>query len=456
MVKTRDLPESIKPSLINKFLSNEQEQFSRSAITREQIQEFMKLYFVDKDIFGIGRDRIFTYLKSKEGLKFKYTFRQVNRLLNAFMVNQLFKRKVIRDKDIQAQSNITSAPFNRIEADLLDMSVMEDDGKKFLLTAIDQFSKYGWAIPIANKESKTVLKAFGILKKEMDAKAGQLNVKSILTDNGSEFINAEMEKWFIDNKIKHIYTKAHSQSSHAKMVERFNLLIRQMIAKYMKQFNDNHWVEYLPLLLANYNKTISRVTKQAPDDVIKQTSAEELKNTKQNIEHSVLPKNSKGVIADAYEVGDLVRLKQETPTHEKKSSNINWSEELYEIDKVIKPKSNSVLQTSYRIKNVETGEKINEKFFHNELSKSAPMLNVIESNPKWVVKEILQPRMLRDKKTKTYKRQVLVKWEGEKELFWQDYETLLEDIPKIVKTWVKKWNVVWGKSNVKFTEPAKK
>jgi hypothetical protein len=48
------------------------------------------------------------------------------------------------------------------QADLVDVSKYadENDGYKFLLTCIDVFSKYAWAVPLKNKSGKTVTEAF--------------------------------------------------------------------------------------------------------------------------------------------------------------------------------------------------------------------------------------------------------------------------------------------------------
>ena len=48
------------------------------------------------------------------------------------------------------------------QADLADLSSIAkyNDGNKFLLTCIDVFSKYAWAIPLKDKSSKSIVSAF--------------------------------------------------------------------------------------------------------------------------------------------------------------------------------------------------------------------------------------------------------------------------------------------------------
>src|SRR5580693_9080825 len=51
------------------------------------------------------------------------------------------------------------------QADLVDVSSIayHNGGMRFLLTAIDTFSKYAWAIPLKNKKADTVRDAFASL-----------------------------------------------------------------------------------------------------------------------------------------------------------------------------------------------------------------------------------------------------------------------------------------------------
>ena len=60
------------------------------------------------------------------------------------------------------QRIFTSGNDDLWQADLADLSSIAkyNDGYKFLLTCIDVFSKYAWAIPLKNKSSKSIVIAF--------------------------------------------------------------------------------------------------------------------------------------------------------------------------------------------------------------------------------------------------------------------------------------------------------
>ena len=77
------------------------------------------------------------------------------------------------------------------QADLVDMSAISkyNDGYKFLLTCIDVFSKYAWAIPLKNKSSKSVVAAF-------ELSFGDRRPANLQTDKGTEFVNAPTRELF--------------------------------------------------------------------------------------------------------------------------------------------------------------------------------------------------------------------------------------------------------------------
>ena len=66
---------------------------------------------------------------------------------------------------------------------------------KFLLTCIDVFSKYAWAIPLKNKNGKTVTDAF---KKCFQ---NSRTCEKLQVDKGSEFYNKDFLAFCKSKKI---------------------------------------------------------------------------------------------------------------------------------------------------------------------------------------------------------------------------------------------------------------
>ena len=62
-------------------------------------------------------------------------------------------------------------------------------GAKYLLCAIDLFSKYAWVGPIKDKKGVTIVDAFQKILKEFNRKPSKIWV-----DKGSEFYNNSFKK----------------------------------------------------------------------------------------------------------------------------------------------------------------------------------------------------------------------------------------------------------------------
>ena len=81
-------------------------------------------------------------------------------------------------------------------ADLTDMQLLSryNKGIRFLLYAVDIFSKYAWVVPLKDKKGISIVKAFQIILKQSNRKPNKIWV-----DKGSEFYNA-----FFKRCIQHI------------------------------------------------------------------------------------------------------------------------------------------------------------------------------------------------------------------------------------------------------------
>ena len=70
-------------------------------------------------------------------------------------------------------------------------------GFRFLLCAIDIFSKCAWVVPLKDKKGISIVNAFQKILKESDRKPNKIWV-----DKGSEFYNSSFKKWLKDNDIE--------------------------------------------------------------------------------------------------------------------------------------------------------------------------------------------------------------------------------------------------------------
>ena len=77
------------------------------------------------------------------------------------------------------------------QADLADLSSIakHNDNYKFLLTCIDTFSKFAWAIPLKNKSTTTVAEGFEKILSSSNRRPCNLQ-----TDKGTEFLGTTFQK----------------------------------------------------------------------------------------------------------------------------------------------------------------------------------------------------------------------------------------------------------------------
>ena len=78
---------------------------------------------------------------------------------------------------------------------------------KYLLFAIDVFTKYAWVKPLKDKECKTVLNAFIEIVNESNCKPNKL-----WADQGRELDNRLMQQWLDNNDILFYCTHKEGKS----------------------------------------------------------------------------------------------------------------------------------------------------------------------------------------------------------------------------------------------------
>ena len=103
------------------------------------------------------------------------------------IIRKLNKRKVYS----QFKDNIWGV-------DLADMQSLsrKNKGIKYLLCAIDLYSKYAFVIPLKEKKVISIVNAFNKIIKQSNTKPNKIWV-----DQGGEFYNNVFEKWLSDNDI---------------------------------------------------------------------------------------------------------------------------------------------------------------------------------------------------------------------------------------------------------------
>ena len=228
-------------------------------------------------------------------------------------------------------------------ADLADMQLISkfNKGLRFLLYAIDIYSKCAWVVPLKDKKGLSIVNAFQKILKESARKSHKIWV-----DKGSEFYNYHFKKWLKNNNIEMYST--HNQGKSV-IAERFIRTIKNKIYKYMTSISKNVYIDKIDDKVNEYNNAYHRTIKMKPIDVKDNTYigfGEKVNDNDPN-----------------FKVGDHVRI-SEYKNIFAKGYTPNWSEEVF----VIKEIKNTVPWT-YVINDLN-GEEIIGTFYENELQRT--------------------------------------------------------------------------------------
>ena len=145
--------------------------------------------------------------------------------------------------------------------DLADMQSLsrKSKGIKYLLCAIDLYSKYAFVIPLKDKKGISFVNAFNKIIKQFNRKPNKIWV-----DQGGEFYNNVFEKRLSDNDINMYSTYNEGKSVVA---ERFIRTLKNKLYKHMTPTGKNVYYDVLDDVVNKYNNTKHITIKMKPIDV---------------------------------------------------------------------------------------------------------------------------------------------------------------------------------------------
>lgn len=365
-----------------------------------------ELYY-DKGL-RVGRDKLYQYIRANHKDS-KISRRQVYDYLTKQESYQLYSN---RQNVSQIQTTIHTKPRSALMIDLVDFGNFETrEGYRYLLTAIDTYTRYAWVLPLKTKKNKEVLNRFKDIINSMDKYPS-----TIRSDNGSEFINKNFKSYCKKEGMIQIFGKPHSPWSQG-AIESFNATISKMLVRTMED-ETRDWVVLLESAVENYNSLIHTSTGITPKQAESGISIDARKQKKE----------LKNIRKD-HEVGSNVRIQINKAYKHGKSPN--FTREVYEIVAKTKPRKVTTA-TRYKLKNKE-GTVLKKIYFGDELmvipkgtkskrSSAAPLDRIsklLEYDPKRKGREI-HVRWVRKKGQPT-------------EYTYESVQTILEDVPKILR-----------------------
>ena len=188
------------------------------------------------------------------------TYDEVRNFIQNQESSQLFKKK----KRIAHYFPITANfKFEILQIDLVDMSDIATANKnyKYLLVAIDVFSRYAFVYPLRSKSAEYITE---VMQELIEETAPTI----INTDLGSEFISSEFKKIITRQGIEINYIGVHEHKKIG-IIDRFVRTLRQKINMYLTQYNTSKYIDVLQTIVDNYNNNYHSGIKMIPADVTK-------------------------------------------------------------------------------------------------------------------------------------------------------------------------------------------
>ena len=226
--------------------------------------------------------------------------------------------------------------------DLADMQLISkyNKGIRYLLCAIDLFSKYDFVVLLKDKKGTTVVNAFQSILDNSKRKPNKIWV-----DQGSEFYNNHFKKWLKDNNIE--MCSAHSEGKSV-VAERFIRTLKNKIYKHMTAISKNVYFDVLNGNVDKYNNAYHKTIKVKPIDdkndyFTEYNEESNEKDPKFKVNDHVRISKYKNIFANGY-----------TP---------NWKEEIFVVKKI------NTVPWTYVISDLN-GEEIVGRFYEKELQKT--------------------------------------------------------------------------------------
>ena len=260
------------------------------------------------------------------------------------VINELYRGA---RRNYQRRKVIMHGVNDTYQIDLVEMIPYAKQNKnyKYILTVIDIFSKYAWAVAVKTKSSKDVGNA---MRKILESGHVPRNIHS---DKGKEFYNSEFKQLMNRYKINLYSTYT---SLKASIVERFNRTLKTKMWKQLHLNGSYKWIAILPKLIESYNNTKHSTIKMTPKNAHTDNRriTQHLLNTVYTYKIEMkLPK---------FHIGDHVRISKQKHQFEK-GYTANWTGEIFTIDKVQQTSPITYLLKDYK------EEEIAGAFYEEEL-----------------------------------------------------------------------------------------
>ena len=145
-----------------------------------------------------------------------------------------------------------------------DYGIKNKKGYRYILVVTDNFTKFGWTIPLKNKYAQSITDAVSQTVKSSKRKPNLLE-----TDDGKDYVNKFFNNFF-NNKNNRRYSRYTDKG--AVFAEQFNGTIRNLLEKPVFLAGYGYWINELPPVNKQNIITIRHSTKMTPIQASKKSN----------------------------------------------------------------------------------------------------------------------------------------------------------------------------------------
>lgn len=170
---------------------------------------------------------------------------------------QQYKLTRIRQRETAVITDTPLEPNDKVALDIIGPLPKTTRGNQYVLSIQDQLTKYLVLIPLKDQKAETIIPQL------MDHYVYIFSApKTILTDNGSNFVCQLMEQFENAFKMKHIRTTAFHPESNGTL-ERAHGVIKDLIRTCTAE-RQNEWDQNLKIISMGYNTVVHETTGFTP------------------------------------------------------------------------------------------------------------------------------------------------------------------------------------------------
>lgn len=347
---------------------------------------------------------------------------------------------------VWAKLPVPNERWGEVQSDLVFMKPV--CGYKYLMTAIDVFSRRLWVRALKNKRGETIMDAWDDIQRSSGLKTPP---KVFLSDMGTEFSQLGYYLQDQGSKVLLAVSKSGKESkdhNETAFVERVHRTLKESLGRAKIAKPGTSWLDNLPQAVTAYNNSPHAGLEQlTPNEMWK---IAEVKPDSVDI-RDLKAEKKKAEASAKFMMGDRVRVRLKGG----RSGEQRWSKRTYEIVGIMEREP-----VTYQLEGRDGSwyERDLQFALDQDLKdpglseskpeskpESAPVVSKKnerqqEVSKKYTVEKILEPGV-----TSSGAAAYLIKWEGYPEPTLETRFSLMRHVPEMVKDYDRKHDVVWKK-----------